>query len=265
MTSIGFIGGGKMAEAIIKGLITAREFTPTNIRVFDVQADRLEQLRSTYHVVTGFKGNQQVIKDSDVIVFSVKPQDMAEVVRQLEVPQGKLVISIAAGITLKFLEKKFSQAAVIRAMPNNPALIGQGVTALAAGKQAKTKDLELAKKVFRAVGQVVEVDEKLIDIVTGLSGSGPAYVYLFIEALTEAGEKYGLDQAVAQQLALQTVLGSAATMVKTAKSAKELKQMVASPGGTTIEALKVLEKKKFNQIIAEAVKAAADKSKKLSQ
>jgi len=265
VTSIGFIGGGKMAEAIIKGLITAKQFSPTNIRVFDLELDRLQHLRSTYHIVTGFKGNQQVINDSDVVVLSIKPQNMAEAIKGLAIAQGKLLISIAAGITLNYLQKNLPEVAIVRAMPNNPALVGQGVTALAAGKQAAAKDLEQAKKIFKAVGQVVEVDERLMDTVTGLSGSGPAFVYLFIEAMAEAGKKYGLNKAVAEQLALQTVLGSAATMIKTGKSAKELRTMVTSPGGTTIDGLKVLEKKKFVQVVAEAVKAAADKSKKLSQ
>ncbi len=253
-----------MAEAIIKGLLSSKIVAGSDIHVSDVDEKRLGLLKSTLSVSV-YSDNNRVAKSSEIIILSVKPQNMAKVVKEIEVDEGKLVISIAAGITLEFLEKAFPGKAVVRAMPNNPALVGAGITALAKGKDVSAGQFEQAKKIFKSVGEVVEIEEKLMDAVTGLSGSGPAYVYLMIESLTEAGVSLGLDEKAAQELAVQTVLGAAKTMAETNKSAQELKEMVTSPGGTTIEGLKVLEKFKFKQAIIEAVKAAAKKSKKLSQ
>ncbi|MBU0671972.1 MAG: pyrroline-5-carboxylate reductase [Candidatus Margulisbacteria bacterium] len=265
MTTIGFIGGGKMAEAIIKGLLSSKIVEPHDICAFDIAGSRLNQLFKAFRISADLKDNQQVLANSQTVILAVKPQDMDTVLAGLEISADKLVISIAAGITLAYLEKKFPGLPVVRVMPNNPALVQAGISAIAAGKNAKREHLEQAKKIFGAVGQVVEVDEKLMDAITGLSGSGPAFVYLVIEALAKAGEDLGIDKKEAEKLAIGTVMGAAQTMLQTGKSASELREMVASPGGTTIAGLKVLEEKKFFAALVEAVKAAAERSKKLSK
>ncbi len=264
MTSIGFIGGGKMAEAIIKGLISSKSFALPEICVSEPDPERKKYLEEQYRIsVTD--NNREVIALSDIIILAVKPQVLTKVLPEITPRAGQLLISIAAGITLSYMEKRLPNASIVRAMPNNPALVGAGITALAVGGKVKKEQLEEARKIFAAIGQVVEVEEKFMDAVTGLSGSGPAYVYLMIEALTEAGKKLGIDQKSAEKLAVETVLGAAKTTKETGKPASELREMVTSPGGTTIEGLKVLEKRKFAETVVEAVKAAAEKSKKLSQ
>ena len=264
MTTIGFIGGGKMAEAILKGLLSSNLVSKSEIRVFDVEASRREYLSKKY-LISLEADNQKVASLSDVVILAVKPQNMSEAIRGLEIAKEKLLISIAAGIRLRFLEKAFPGLPIVRVMPNNPALVGAGITALTFGRSTKEQHRDLAEKIFRSVGEVIMVEEKNMDAVTGLSGSGPAFVYLMIDALTKAGEKLGIDQKAAQKLALETVLGAAKTMKESGKSAEELREMVTSPGGTTIEGLKILEKRKFAEALIEAVRAAAEKSKKLSQ
>ena len=253
-----------MAEAIIKGLLSSKIVAGFDVHVSDVDVKRLEILKNTLSVSV-YSDNNSVAKASEIIVLSVKPQNMAQVVKDIELAEGKLAVSIAAGITLGFFEKVFPGRAIVRAMPNNPALVGAAVTAIAKGKNVNAHQLEQARKIFNSVGKVVETEEKYMDAVTGLSGSGPAYVYLMIEALMEAGVAQGLDQKTARELAVQTVAGAAKTANESKESIEELRKMVASPGGTTIEGLKVLEKFKFKQALIEAVTAAAKKSKKLSQ
>lgn len=259
MTRIGFIGGGKMAEALISRLGASHKIIAS-----DVSRKRLSYLKKKYRIKTT-TDNLDVFSSAEVVILAVKPQIVPEVIDELRVPKEKLLISIAAGITLGSLEKKFPGVPIVRVMPNNPALVGAGITALALGKSARKEHGEQANKIFRSVGEVVMVEEKNMDAVTGLSGSGPAYVYSMIEALASAGEKLGIARKEAEKLAVQTVLGAAKTMKETGKSAKELREMVTSPGGTTIEGLKVLEKRKFSEALVEAVKAAAEKSKKLSK
>lgn len=272
MTRIGFIGGGKMAEALIEGLLSSKSFNLKEIVYFDVDAQRVDYISKKYRAkvtspaeVRNLNDNNKVVSFSDVVILAVKPQVVPEVIKGLSFPREKLLISIAAGITIGFLEKAFPGVPVIRTMPNNPALVGAGVTAVALGSSASEEHRTLAEKIFRSVGEVVMVEEKDMDAVTGLSGSGPAFIYLVIDALAEAGKKLGLKGQAAEKLAIETALGAAKTMKETGKSAKELIDMVSSPGGTTIEGLKVLEKKKVREALAEAVHAASQKSKKLSQ
>ncbi|MBN2058725.1 MAG: pyrroline-5-carboxylate reductase [Candidatus Saganbacteria bacterium] len=265
MTNIGFIGGGKMAEAIIKGLLDSGCVAAADVHVAEIRRERRQQLAAACRVGVYADNSEVAGLHPDVLVLAVKPQDLANAVNGLVVHGRSLVISIAAGLTLATLEKAFPQNAVIRAMPNNPALVKAGVTALAPGRKVKPDQLELAKKIFGSVGGVVTVDEKLMDAVTGLSGSGPAYVYLMIEGLTRAGVKLGLENKTAEHLAVETVFGAAKTLKESGRGARELREMVTSPGGTTIEGLKVLEKKGFIPALLDAVKAAAEKSKKLSQ
>jgi pyrroline-5-carboxylate reductase len=253
-----------MAEAVIKGLLSSKIISEPGILVSEIEPKRRRQLAKTYQISVE-KDNQKVAALSDIVILSVKPQVLPEVVQKLEIRKDQILISIAAGVRLKFLERAFPGVPVIRAMPNNPALVQAGISALAAGKLAGKAQLKKAFEIFAAVGEVVEVEEKRMDAVTGLSGSGPAFVYLVIEALARAGQKLGIKKNVAEKLALQTVLGSARTMLETRKSARELREMVASPGGTTIEGLKVLKKRRLAEALVEAVGSAAKKSKKLSR
>jgi pyrroline-5-carboxylate reductase len=260
---IGFLGGGKMAEALIAGLGRS-----SKVIVSDVDPKRLRLLKSKYKVATT-NSNAEVFTAADVIVLAVKPQNVAEALEGLkgtrdEGRRTKLVISIAAGIPISYLQKKLPGCQIIRTMPNNPALVGQGITAIAKGTRVGGRGTKIARKIFAAVGEVIEVPEKWLDAVTGLSGSGPAFVYLIMEALTEGGVAQGLPFAVAEKLAIQTVIGAAQTAKQTVHSMKELRQMVTSPGGTTIEGLAVLEKFRLVAALSGAVRAAARKAGVLS-
>jgi pyrroline-5-carboxylate reductase len=271
---IAFLGGGKMAEALIRGLgRTAKAI------VYDVDPKRLRLLKAKYKVKVA-QSNAEAFSLAEIIVLAVKPQNVAEVLEEIRAENverralsrgKKLVISIAAGIPIKYLQKHLPKCQIVRTMPNNPALVGQGITAIAksplvtpACRQAGRYPLLVTKRIFSAVGEVVVVPEKWLDAVTGLSGSGPAYVYLTIEALTEGGVAEGLPFAVAERLAAQTVIGAAQTAKQTSHSLKELRRMVSSPGGTTVEGLAVLEKFRLAKALAGAVRAAARKSRALS-
>ena len=252
-----------MAEAIVSHLQGHR------IMVSDVSPQRLDLLRQQYKVKTT-SDNSEAFAFGDVVVLAVKPQQMSEVLEELrtshiELRTKKLVISIAAGIPLNYLQKKLGGFPVIRAMPNNPCLVGYGITALAKGKRVGRSQMNKAAAIFGAVGQVIEVPEKWMDAVTGLSGSGPAFVYQAIEALIGGGVQAGLSKTAAAQLAVQTVLGSALTAKLSGKTPDELTSMVASPGGTTIEGLKVLGRAGFRKILEGAVVAAARRSKAISK
>lgn len=260
---VSIIGAGRMCGAIVSGLIKSGA-APQSIIASDVSAERLKQIAQEFKIKT-VSDNQKAAEEGDTIILAVKPQAMADAVDKLKINGQKLIISIAAGITLEYLENKFEGHPVIRAMPNNPALIGEGITALAYGGKVSKKDIQTAQKIFKSVGDTVEVPENMMDVVTGLSGSGPAFVYLFVEGMVEAGEALGLTRQMAEKLALQTVLGSAKTLKKSGKKAHELREMVTSPGGTTIEGLRVLESKGFKAAITEAIKAAALRAKEISQ
>lgn len=253
-----------MTEALIKGLLSSKIISVPEIEVSDIDSNRRKYLENKFLIST-CNDNQRVASLSDVVILAVKPQVLPEVVKKIEIRENQLLISIAAGVRLSFLEKSFSGIPIVRVMPNNPALVQAGVSAISLGKRAKKKHYALAQKIFSAVGEVVEVEEKLMDAVTGLSGSGPAFIYLAIEAMIEAGKKLGMTKSISEKLAVQTVLGSAKTMLVTGKSAAELRKMVTSPGGTTIEGLKVLEKNKFKDTLIKAIIAASEKSRVLSQ
>jgi pyrroline-5-carboxylate reductase len=259
---IGFIGAGRMAEALISRLGSSQRVIAS-----DINKVRLNCLRRKYKVkVAG--SNLEVFRSAEIVILAVKPQNMAKALEGLRPkskdPRPKLVISIAAGIPLKYLQKKLPGIPMVRAMPNNPCLVGMGITALAKGRSAKASLLRKAGAIFEKVGGVVRIPEKWMDAVTGLSGSGPAFVYQMIEALTSGGRAAGLPESIAAELALQTVLGSAITVKGTGKSPRDLRIMVTSPGGTTVEGLRVLNKRKFSRALREAVVAAARKSKVLS-
>lgn len=264
---IAFLGGGNMAEALVKGLIAAGTVTPGQILVTDLSLDRLEHLRKTYGILI-HKSNVDAVHEAGVIVLSVKPPVIEKVLGEIAntVDDKKLVISIAAGITIMKIEKALRDGTrVVRVMPNTPALVLAGAAALAGGKNATVDDLALAQSIFNSVGRSVVVDEKLMDAVTGLSGSGPAYVFMIIDALSDAGVKAGLPRQLALELAAQTVYGAAKMVLDTKEHPGKLRDMVTSPGGTTIEGLHALEKGKLRATLMNAVEAATARSKELGK
>lgn len=264
---LAFLGGGNMAEALIKGLITSGVAQPTQITVMDILPARREHLQQTYGIIVT-KSNLDAARDADVVMLNVKPQDIDGVLKEIApcVDKQKLVISIAAGITLARLQQPLKpEARVIRVMPNAPALVLAAASALAAGKNAGTDDLALAQVIFDAVGRAVIVDEKLMDAVTGLSGSGPAYAFLIIDALSDAGVKAGLPRPLALELAAQTMYGAAKMVLETKEHPGKLRDMVTSPGGTTIAGLHELEKGQLRATLMNAVEAATARSKELGK
>ena len=263
---IAFIGGGNMAEALIKGLIAAGTAKPDHILVTDVSVDRLAHLHQTYGVMQ--KGNVEAAREADIIILCVKPQVVERVLADISsaVDAKKLVISIAAGIVIAKIEKGLKESShVVRVMPNTPALVLAGAAALAGGKHATSDDLALTQSIFNSVGRAVIVEEKLMDAVTGLSGSGPAYVFMIIDALSDAGVKEGLPRPLALELAAQTVYGAAKMVLETKEHPGKLRDMVTSPGGTTIEGLHALEKGKLRATLMNAVEAATTRSRELGK
>jgi pyrroline-5-carboxylate reductase len=264
---IAFLGGGNMAEALIKGLIAAGTTKPDRILVADVSSDRLGYLNKTYGVIAQ-KNNLEAARGADIVILSVKPAVIEKVLAEIAsvLDDKKLVISIAAGIALAKLEKALKDGSrVVRVMPNTPALVLAGAAALAAGKHATPEDLAAAQGIFHSVGRTVIVEEKLMDAVTGLAGSGPAYVFMIIDALSDAGVKAGLPRPLALELAAQTVYGSAKMVLETGEHPGKLKDMVTSPGGTTIEGLHALEKGKLRATLMNAVEAATARSRELGK
>lgn len=264
---IGCIGGGKMGEALCRGIINAGLSSAENIMVSDVIIDRCRFLSKEIGIKTT-QSNKDAANFADVIILAVKPQMMGEVLDQLknEITTSHLVVSIAAGIPIRFIESRLQAGArIVRVMPNTPCLIGVSATAFAPGRCATDADGQLAHKLFSAVGKVFSLDEKYLDAVTGLSGSGPAYVYMFIEALSDGGVKMGLSRDVATVLAAQTVMGAAKMVLETGQHPAQLKDAVTSPGGTTIEGLSKLEDYGFKSAVINAVEAATLKSKKLGE
>ncbi len=264
---IGFIGAGKMGEALIRGIINAGLSTPGNIMASDVVAERCALLSKEIGI-KATQNNKDIASFAEVILLAVKPQIMNEALDNLknEITGRHLVVSIAAGIPIRFIESRLQEGMrVIRVMPNTPCLIGASATAFALGKNATDADGQLVFQLFNAVGKVFRMDEKHLDAVTGLSGSGPAYVYMIIEALSDGGVKMGLPRDVAATLAAQTVLGAARMVLETGQHPAQLKDAVASPGGTTIEGISKLEDGGLRSAMINAVESATVKSKKLGE
>ena len=262
---LGIIGGGVMAEAILSRLLHQQIYPAERVMVSDPQTSRREFLRQTYGVqVTA--DNQEAANASEILLLAIKPQVLERVVAGLAGnQQTPLVISVLAGVPISRLDFGFPEHPIIRAMPNTPATVGAGMTAIAVGKLVEAYHLTIAKSIFAAVGQVVEVPESLMDAVTGLSGSGPAYVAMMIEGLADGGVASGLPREIAYQLAIQTVLGTAQLLQKTHLHPAELKDQVTSPGGTTIAGVTVLEKMSLRSAMIEAVRAACRRSQELGK
>lgn len=260
-----FVGAGNMAEAIVSGMIASEFCAPGKIVMTDVRPERLADLENEYRVVTST--DNQVVKNAEMIVLAVKPQVMAEVLRELApvLRLETLVISIAAGIPSKKIEDALGgKRRVVRVMPNTPALIRQGTAAIAAGAYADEADLEVAETIFNCVGVTVRVAERDMDAVTALSGSGPAYVFYLLEGMLAAADKMGLDRAVARKLAIKTVEGAARLMENSGEEAESLRAKVTSKGGTTAAAVACLEHAKVKDAVIQALLAAQTRSAELS-
>ncbi len=264
---LAFIGGGNMAEALLRGILAAKRLAPGEILATDVREDRLAYLRETYGIETS-GSNAEAAARSEIVLLAIKPQVMTKALDDLRkvLTEQELLISIAAGISTAFIAEAFLRAIhIIRVMPNTPALVLEGMSALARGAHASAQDLETSCRLFEAVGKVVVVDEGLMDAVTGLSGSGPAYVFLMIEALSDAGVKAGLPRDVSTLLAAQTLRGAAKMVLETGKHPGALKDMVTSPAGTTIAGLHALEQGAVRAALMNAVEASARRSQELGR
>lgn len=262
---IGIIGCGNMGQALIKGLLAKGYLRSRELICADKDKSKANFVRLRYRVSLSSSG-ADLVRSCQVIILAVKPQDADALLRTMPAKlKGKLWISICAGLTTTGLEKRLGKVAVVRAMPNMPAQALQGITALAPGRYASAKDRKAARSIFACVGEVVEVKERLMDALTAISGSGPAYFFYLTEKLIASAKKLGLSEELAQKLVRQTALGSALLIKQSAQSPQELRQRVASKGGTTEAALKVLEKKALGKILDQAVAAAARRSRQLRQ
>ncbi len=264
--SIGFVGGGQMAEALIKGLLQSQTCTADQIRVAEPVDKRRDHLASAYALKTApdLKG---LIDKVECFFLAVKPQVMEAVLNELKPGyKGQLIVTIAAGLPISFYENFLgSHCPIIRVMPNMGALILEGASALCGSEQATDEDLSFAQSLLAAVGSTVIVEERLMDAVTGLSGSGPAYVFSFIEALIEGGVKAGLSRPVARELAVQTVYGAALCLKKSDLHPAVFRDQVTSPGGTTASGLYKLEAGGFRATVIEAVESACCRSRELGK
>ena len=265
--SIGFIGGGNMGEALIRGLIAASLFPAEKVFAHDVMPSRIQYLEKEL-AIKGRGSIGELARSSSIIVLAVKPQVISQVLDALRehLSHKPLVISIAAGIALSILEGRLPDLTpVVRVMPNAPALVGKGASALSRGKAVSTAQMEMSLALFRAVGKAVQVEEKMMDTVTGLSGSGPAYVLLVIEALIDAGVLMGLPRQTARELVIQTVVGTSMMLESSGKHPAELKDMITSPGGTSIHGLQLLESYSVRGALMECVEAASRRSAELGK
>ena len=264
--TIGFIGAGNMAEAMIRGLLRGEDFAPARIMASAPREERVAELREKY--VIEASTDNAIPARAQIVVLSVKPQILSRVLDQVSgaISSDALVISIAAGVPVAAIQARLAKGTrVVRAMPNTPALVDAAATAIAGGEHARESDLADAKKIFDAIGLTVILEESAMDAVTGLSGSGPAYVFLILEALSDAGVKVGLSRRTAQLLAAQTVLGSAKLLLETNEHPGRLKDMVTSPGGTAITGLHTLEHGGVRTTLMNAVEAATRRSRELGE
>jgi pyrroline-5-carboxylate reductase len=265
--TIGVIGAGNMAEALIRGLVRGGHVAAGSVVASTPRSDRRDELAKAYGIrVTA--DNRAVAREANLCLLSTKPQILDRVLREVgdQFKPGTLVISVAAGVDTETIEAAVGESVrVVRAMPNTPALVGAGATAIAAGKRASEADLATARAIFDAVGISVVLEEHHLDAVTGLSGSGPAYIFLILEALADAGVKVGLSRRNAQRLAAQTVMGSAKMLLETDAHVGHLKDMVTSPGGTAIAGLHTLEEGGLRTTLINAVETATKRARELGR
>jgi pyrroline-5-carboxylate reductase len=263
---VGIIGAGNMGEVLIRGLIQSGKVKEPDIIASDVSQERLNYLAKTYAIrIT--ESNVELVKKSSIVIIAVKPQNIDDLLEELSSSshEGHLFISIAAGITTdKLAAKMHHKSGIIRVMPNAPASVLAGMAAIYPGRNVAPADLQRAISIFECVGKAVVIrNEALMDVVTGLSGSGPAFVFLMIESLSDAGVQLGISRKESSLLAAQTVYGAAKMLLETGRHTSELKDIVATPGGTTFAGLKMLEKGNFRSTVMDAVEAAAARSREL--
>ncbi|NTU42090.1 MAG: pyrroline-5-carboxylate reductase [Nitrospirales bacterium] len=262
---IGFIGGGNMAEALIKGIVGSRQSANKGIIVSEPREDRRQYLEQTYGVKTT-ASNREAASAGGIIILAVKPQNMTDVLEEIkgDVTAEKTVVSIAAGITLSFLQSGLTTSRLIRVMPNTPALVQKGMTVLSLCECLPDEVMAVVRDIFMSVGEVLVLPEKYMNAVTALSGSGPAFVALFAEAMTEAAEALGLDRDHASVLAVQTVIGTAG-LLETGMPPQKLREMVTSPGGTTAAGLNAFEESGLKAVVANALRAACSRAEELGR
>jgi len=263
---LGLIGTGKIGSALLKRLISTNSIDRNKIIAYDIDEKKRSKLSKEYNIEYA-KNNEELARSAKFILIAVIPQVIDTVLKEIEpvITNEQVIISIAAGVSFNHINKVINPAVgLIRIMTNTPALVGAAATAIAHNGHVKDNQLEFVKKIFKAVGMVVELEERHLDAVTGLSGSGPAYMFIIIEALADGGVKMGLPRAIALKLAAQTLLGSAKLLLETGMHPAALKDMVATPGGTTITAIHELESAKIRATLIRAVEAATLKSKSLN-
>lgn len=266
MNKIGFIGGGKMATAIIKGIINSGLYPKENIFVSDKNIDALNSLKENYGVnVT--QDNFEVVKNANILMFAVKPFVLREVLTELKdnISDSHVVMSIAAGISISSIEEIVGNVPVIRIMPNTPALVNAGMSAVCKGNYSTDNDIKLALDILKNIGEVVHTDEKYIDIITAVSGSSPAFYYYVINEIARAGEKLGLDYETALKLSAQTAMGSAKMIMETGVSPEQLIINVTTPGGCTEVGNKVLVENKVSEILFDTIEKTAQKANELGK
>ena len=260
---IGFIGAGNMGSAIIGGIV--KNSISDNIIVYDKNKEGLVKLSDKFGINIA-KDNIEVVKESDILFLAIKPNILYDVIDEIkdDVNEETVIVSIVAGQSIEKIENAFGKnIKLIRVMPNTPALVGEGMSALCKNSNVSDEDMEAVLNIFKGIGVAEEVSEYMMDAVTAVSGSSPAYVFMFIEAMADAAVMGGMPREKAYTFATQAVLGAAKMVLETRKHPGELKDMVCSPGGTTIEAVKVLEKEGFRSSVIEAMRACIDKSKSL--
>ena len=257
-----------MGRAIIGGLLKGQDTDPGQIRASRRSERALKSLSEQFPGITTTSNNVEAVNEATIVILAVKPQMVLKVIKEIKshINEKTLIISVLAGITTQTLQERFAlNLPVVRTMPNTPALVDEGATAICAGDFASDEDLDIARAVFEAVGSVEAVPEYLMDAITGLSGSGPAYIYMVIEALTDAGVKQGIPRPIAAALSAQTVLGAAKLVIDTGKHPAILRDEVTTPGGTTISAIAELESHGLRTMLINAVATATARSKELSQ
>ncbi len=264
MSKLLFIGAGKMATAIAGGLVKAGVFSAAEMMAFDVNAKAAADFTAATGIACLVSDCAKLAVSAERVLLAVKPQTLAKALTGMNLA-GKSVISIVAGVSLARLAELTGSQTVIRVMPNTPAQIGQGATGIAAAPAVSTEEREVAERIFGAVGVVMQVEESQLDAVTALSGSGPAYVFEFIQALADGGVAAGLARNVATELAVQTVIGAAEMVRATGLHPAVLKDQVTSPGGTTARALEVLEDRAFTGTVIQAIRAARQRSEELGR
>ncbi len=266
MNNIGFIGGGKMASAIIKGIINSGYFKKENIYVSDKNNEALHYLKDNYGVNTS-NNNKEILKNADIILFAVKPFVIRDVLSEIKenITDKKIILSIAAGISTKTIEKIIGNIPVIRIMPNTPALVNEGMSAVCKGTFAKEEHVKIAFNIFKSVGKVIEADEKYIDIITAISGSGPAFYYYIINEIAKSGQKLGMDYDTCLKLSAQTALGAAKMIMESGINPEQLIINVTTPGGCTAVGNDVLKDNNISDILFDTIEKTMKKAYELGK